>query len=186
MSVVAAPAQIGPPKLKFATIYIAEIATGQLSSVDLKKKNHALRMDLRRAGMASTVVFGNVEVAYIARTKRWLLHAHLILRDPSAASLALLDDKAWKAGGDGALKIEKVTNPLRQFSYCLKFPLYHRPGKGGARRARAYSIPKAALSELLAWLSRHDPKEFVFLQRLRWAGRKLALAPTKVRSDRGA
>lgn len=170
---------VDDPDCRFITVYLARFPEGRLSDCHPKPQSQRLRMMLARSGLEAATVLGSLEIGYIAADKEYLLHAHLAVSGVSSTARKKLRDKLKKSKVLRAKDDRKLRDPLRQISYALKFPLYHRPGRSGANKARAYPLPKAPLLELLQWFDRQSPEDLLFLLGLRWTGGVLKIAPKK-------
>ncbi|MGW9332036.1 hypothetical protein [Bosea sp. NPDC055594] len=164
---------------RFVTLYLARFPTGELGHCDLKRESQRLRMMLARSDIGSAIVFGGIEIAYLAADRAYVLHAHLGVGGASAAPRKKLRKKLRKAKVPRAMDDRRLGNPLHQLSYSIKFPLYHRPGQSGANKARSYPLPRSVLLEVLQWYDKQKPEGLLFLYGLRWAGGSLKPTPRK-------
>lgn len=164
---------------RFITVYLDRFAEGDLADCNLGRQSQRLRMMLARSGFETAIAFGGLELGYRASDKAFLLHAHLAVSGASLEARERLRCKLKKSNAYREMDDRQLRDLPRQLSYCLKFPLYHRPGKAGASKARAYPLPRAALFEFLQWQEGLAPKDFIFLYGIRWAGGSLRPARKK-------
>jgi hypothetical protein len=165
-----------------ATVYGDHLGAGELGQANIKRFHNRLRQRLRRAGVATTVIFGGTEVAWKADSGQWLLHVHLLAIDPPEGALEALAEKCRGDDQPGApaTKFRLVTDAAPVATYLQKFQFYHHPGKRtGATRPRAVPLPTARAIEFAEFLIRRRFQDFLFLSGCRRRGHRIVPLATK-------
>ncbi len=163
-----------PAGREAATIHLA--TADALETLDLKKAVGRFRTRLKRCGFAGSLLIGGIEVAWLSRDRKWILHVHVMAVGVSAEAWARLEDKLADCGRSDPVDHEELVNPERWLSYALKFVTYYKLRRGG--RESKVSLPPDRLAELASWWAHYQHDDFVFLFGARRRGRKIDVEPS--------
>jgi hypothetical protein len=161
------------PDRAFAlTVYLQEVDANHLGGADISRLHAMLRARLRRCGFVGSMVIGGTEVAYRARTGRWLLHVHLLALGVPHGAIEKLAASFGRKGRK--FEAQELRDSVKQLSYVQKFATYHRPGKQTSnRKPRPYPLPNSQLLELTEWSSQYQFDDFLFLFGARRRGKRI-------------
>jgi hypothetical protein len=166
-----------PGSHEFATIFLESVGAGALPDVDMKKAHAMLRKRLDRSGFRGAILIGGTEASWIARDRRWIVHAHLLAIGARPSEWRRLRECSADLPSSSDLKVEKLKDTARPLSYLTKFVTYHRPTRRGphGRPAPAYPLPAARLIELAAWWAKYRFEDFGFLFGARRRGGRIVV-----------
>jgi hypothetical protein len=161
--------------VKISTVLLEAVPKGRLSALDIASYNGVLRKRLVRAGLDVPVI-GGVEMMYRADEKIWVLHMNLALFGGVPAEIAAFEQTFASSAFHRPVQTVDVKDPVRQFSYLLKFTTYHRPFKQtGPAKAPAKPLNAAEHFELISWMAKHEFPDHLFLFNARRYGPSIRL-----------
>jgi len=108
-------------------VLLETAARGKLLSLEINPYRHSLRKRLERVGLSQVPIIGGFEVAYQASSKKWVLHANLVVLGGEAHAFERFASGFVGCGIDRPTHRAVITDPASQLSYILKFTTYHRP-----------------------------------------------------------
>jgi hypothetical protein len=163
-----------PGDQEYATIYIDSIPEGWLATFDLNAAVDRFRQRLNRSGFKGAVLAGGVEVAWLYRSREWLLHVHVLTFGVPEAAWDALELKLADSGRSDPLRRGPLTRPKTRISYALKFVTYYKTGRRDPDgRAEKKPLWRDQLVELAAFWSRYRFDDFVFLYGARRRGGRI-------------
>lgn len=163
-------------KVRISTVLLKGAPKGKLGTLEVAPYDHMLRKRLVRAGLRDVPVVGGFEVMYRADRKTWVLHMNLAIFGGDQAAIAALEQTFAKSEFNRPVQTVDVKNPVRQFSYLLKFTTYHRPFKQtGPMKSPARPLNPSEHYELISWMAKYAFTDHLFLFNARRYGASIRL-----------
>ncbi len=151
-------------RVRISTVLLEVAVKGKLSALEIASYNDLLRKRLVRAGLRDVPVIGGFEVMYRADRKVWVLHMNLAIFGGDPDAIAVFEQTFAKSKFYRPVQTVDVKNPVRQFSYLLKFTTYHRPFKQtGSAKSPARPLNPAEHYELISWMAKYEFNDHLFL-----------------------
>lgn len=136
--------------------------------------HRTLRYRLAAVGLGNEMVVGGIEVAWRAREKLWVPHAHLAISNCTSKQYSKLNSDLEDDDVSRSILGQDLQDRAEQLSYTLKFVTYHRPFKQcGKSKPKALSLNRKQHVELVSWMGQYEFTDFMFLSRCRRIGGKL-------------
>jgi hypothetical protein len=173
-----------PGYQEYATIYLESIPEGSLATLGVETAIDRLRQRLNRSGFKGSILAGGVEVAWLYRSREWLLHIHVLTFGVPKAAWDALELKLADSGRSDPLRRGPLTRPKTRISYALKFVTYYKTGRSGPNgRAEKQPLWRNQLVELAEFWSRYRFDDFVFLYGAKRHGGNIVpkIRPTRAR-----
>jgi hypothetical protein len=170
------------PNLLFVTLVPPALVlpADELNTLSPRKMGDMLRQQLIRAGLGHVKAIGGIEVDFNDKTKMWEPHFHIIVAGSTPAQFEALRTHGYS--GDATIqrpmRIDKVTNPARQFSYCLKAYCTRKVSyqdSRGKQRTRKLRLRNPHHNAALLWLDQQQPTDLVVMRGVRRYGSELRL-----------
>jgi len=153
-----------PGRQEYATIYLDSIPEGSLATTDIRTAVARFRQRLNRSGFKGSILAGGIEVAWLYRSREWLLHVHVLTIGVPEAAWNALELKLADSGRSDPLRRGPLTHPKTRISYALKFVTYYKTGRRGPDgRDEKKPLWRDQLVELADFWSRYQHDDFVFL-----------------------
>lgn len=153
----------GPAPVHIYTILLQQADSESITELDPAPYRPLLRKRLQRAGLDVPVI-GGFEMVYKAKPKVWVLHINLVIIGGDKKA-----HRRFKKSFDGSdldrpVVSAKLTDPVQQLSYILKFNTYHRPfEQQGSARSVAKPLNGRQHAALVKWMSQLEFKDFLLL-----------------------
>jgi hypothetical protein len=147
----------------FVTVYIADIPSGRLRHVRLRKVKKNFQKRLERKGIRGVLV-GGIEPQWDARKKVWILHFHILSIGVTEGQWDRVVEGTSKGERAYTIKKERIDDPVRVISYLQKWVTYFRPFRqNGSKRSPAVPLKPQQIVELCRWWAAHHFDDFLFL-----------------------
>jgi hypothetical protein len=152
----------------------------ELDTLSPRRMGDMLRQQLIRAGLGHVTAIGGIEVDLNDATQMWEPHFHIIVAGSTPAQFEALREHGYTSDTtiQRPMRTDKVRNPARQFSYCLKSYCtrkvsYQDPR--GKQRTRKLRLRNPHHNAALLWLDQQQPTDLVMMRGMRRYGSELRL-----------
>jgi hypothetical protein len=159
---------------EYATIYLESIPEGSLATFDIRPAVDRFRKRLDRSGFKGSILAGGIELAWLYRSREWLLHVHVLTIGVPKAAWDALELKLADSGRSDPLRRGPLTRPKTRISYALKFVTYYKTGRrnpDGSDEKKPLWLNQ--LVELAEFWSHYQHDDFVFLYGARRRGDRI-------------
>ncbi len=143
------------------------VASSRLLSLDIKQMMWRLNKQIKRSGLRDAICVGGFEIKYCYGRKLWIPHFHLIVRGSSKAEREKFRKRFFKENGiiSRPMKVQKVKNPIKQYSYCLKYQALYKKKvttKSGISFEKNSRLEIAEHNSYLMLIGKYHVKDLVF------------------------
>jgi hypothetical protein len=152
----------------FAVVLLKSARQSKISRLDPRDHAQWIRKRVARAGFNDDPIVCAFEMVYKARTKRWILHANLVLFGVDDTSRV---ETALRNSTTKGVDCQPVNDSTKQLSYLSKFATYHRPyRRKGQKPSRALPLNTLQHCELVRWMDRWRFTDLLLLINCRRSG----------------
>lgn len=163
-----------PPETKANIVTILLEKSETLSNLEPRAWHRTIRHRLAAVGLGDEMVVGGIEVAWRAREKLWVLHAHLAISNCTSKQYKKLNTDLDDDDVSRPVLGQELQDRAEQLSYTLKFVTYHRPHpQRGKSKPKALSLNRKQHVELVRWMGQYKFTYFLFLFGCRRVGNEL-------------
>ena len=156
------------------TVLLKRAPYDQIYLLDVKGYDAMLRKRLSRSGLADAAVIGGYETVYRARSKTWMLHAHLVIIGGTSKAIDRFKATFSNSNVERPVVPSRLDDLPRQLSYVLKFATYHRPfAQRGSTKAKALPLNPQEHCALVEWMAQWRFQDFMFMYNARREGVKI-------------